>query len=106
MVRRVVWTDAALNELREVGNYVAQSDASEAGHIVDAALAGADGRASFPESGSIVAELDSEQVREIIIKRAFRLIYEVSDDTITILAFIRARKRLDRKTVEQRRGPD
>jgi len=104
MARRVVWTDAALDELRETAEYVAHTDAQEAGDIVKVALAQADGRVAFPESAAIVSELDSELIREIIIQRAFRLIYEVSDDAITVLAFIRATKRLDRKSVQSRRG--
>jgi hypothetical protein len=59
---------------------------------------------AFPESGAIVPELDSEFIREVLIKRAFRLIYEISDDRITILGFIRSRKRVGRKDMELRRG--
>jgi toxin ParE1/3/4 len=104
MARRVVWTDIALEELREVAEYVAQSDSPEASVIVSSALSEADQRAVFPESGAIVPEVGSEVIREVIIKRAFRLIYEVSDDRITILGFIRARKRLDRKALGWRRS--
>lgn len=104
MAQRVAWAAAALDELREVADYVAQSDPQESRRIVEAALAEADGRAAFPESGSILPELDSASIREIVVKRAFRLIYEVGSDQITILAFIRARKRLDRKTVRSRRS--
>lgn len=104
MVGRVVWTDVALAELREVADYVAQSDTREAGVIVSSALAEADERVAFPESGAIVPELNSEFIREVIVKRAFRLIYEVSDDRITILGFIRARRRLNRKAFNQRRS--
>ncbi|MBL8850422.1 MAG: type II toxin-antitoxin system RelE/ParE family toxin [Planctomycetaceae bacterium] len=103
MARRVVWTDHALDELREIAEYVAQQDPQESSRIVTAALAQADERAEFPESGAVVPELDSHSVREIIIKRAFRLIYEVSRDQITVLAVVRARKRLDRKSLRSRR---
>jgi len=104
MARRVVWTEVALNELREVAEHVAQSDSQEACAIVSAALREADERVAFPESGAIVPELDSELIREIIVKRAFRLIYEISDDRITILGFIRSKKRLVRKNIDLRRG--
>lgn len=103
MARRVVWAAAALDELHEVADYVAQSDSQEAHRIVKAALAEADGRAGFPESGATVPELDSGSIREVIFKRAFRLIYDVGTDQVTILAFIRARKRLDRRSVRSRR---
>lgn len=104
MARRVVWTDIALDELREVADYVAQSDSQEASAIVSAALLKADERVMFPESGAIVPELDSEFIREVIIKRAFRLIYEISDDRITILGFVRSRKQVGRKNIDLRRG--
>jgi len=104
MARRVVWTQCALDELREVAEYASKSDPQEASQIVSAALKKADERVAFPESGAIVPELDSESIREVIVKGAFRLIYEISDDRITVLGFIRSRRRLVRKSIDLRRS--
>ena len=102
MARPVIWTEAARTDLDEVAEYVARADPGEAGRIVAEALRRADDRAMFPESGSIVPEANEPQMREVIVKRSFRLIYELSPGQITIIAFIRARRKLTKKSLAAR----
>ena len=47
----------------------------------------------FPKAGRIVPEFDDESTREVIVAD-FRVIYELSDDHVTILNVIHGRQRL------------
>jgi toxin ParE1/3/4 len=106
MARRVIWTDDALRELQEIAEFVEAGDPAESGRIVTAAFDAAEQRVHFPESGSIVLEIDDPHVREVSVKRAFRLIDDFDANRVRVLAFFRSRRLLRRGDIPARHARD
>src|SRR5690606_29363008 len=90
----VNWSQLALADLSEVAAYIAEQSRSEASAVVRSAVERAEERGEFPESGSITPELNDPQIREVLVKNTFRLIYEVIDDRIFVVAFVRSARRI------------
>jgi len=85
--KKVIWTNQAYSTLDEAVAYVAQASLSAAQQLLESALDKAESLAVFDERGRIVPELQQPNVRELLVQR-YRLIYEVFDTKIEILAFI------------------
>lgn len=101
--RIVVWTAQAAADLDEVAAYVAQQSESDARRIVQEAIQRAEDRVRFAESGAIVPETDTPEIREVLVRRSFRLIYTYSEAEVHILAFVRARRRVIASDLRERR---
>jgi toxin ParE1/3/4 len=86
-LRRVVWTAQAQIALNEALTYIAQDSADGARAVLNQALAAASGLATLSERGRVVPELGNPSVREVFVFR-YRLLYEVSEVEVRILAFI------------------
>ncbi len=75
----VVWTERALNDLQAIYLFMAR-DAPEYAGLFNRRLYQATTRlGDFPRSGRVVAEWDSEDVRELIAQN-YRIIYRVRTD--------------------------
>ena len=81
---RVGWTETALLRVEDISAHIALDDVSAATEwaialfdLVDSQLA------AFPESGRIVPEFGTEEIRELVYG-AYRVIYRVCD-TIEVL---------------------
>lgn len=99
---QVSWTEPALSDLMEVADYIASQSPDEARTVVQEALAKADSRKDFAASGAIVPEFDDPAIREVLVKDAFRLIYEVREENVFILTFIRFSRRLGPALINRR----
>ncbi|REJ85656.1 MAG: type II toxin-antitoxin system RelE/ParE family toxin [Planctomycetota bacterium] len=88
MARGIRWTIAAADDLESVVNYVAQDSPSRASAIARAAVDQSHRITQAPESGSIVPEFDDPTLREIIVKRSFRLIFRITPDACHVMAFL------------------
>lgn len=93
---QVIWTNRAIRELNEVVEHIEKEDMKIAREIAAEAFRAADDRLLFPDSGSMVPELDSPHIREVLIRRTFRLLYKVENEDIFVLAFVRSTKQLGR----------
>ena len=85
--RRVVWTAQAHLALNEALDYIAQDSIDGARAILTQALAAASGLETLSERGRVVPEIGNASVREVFVFR-YRLLYEVAENEIRILAFI------------------
>jgi len=85
--KKVVWTKQGYSTLDEAVDYVAQDSLTAAQQLLESALDSAESLSMFGERGRIVPELQQPNVRELLIQR-YRLIYEVFDAKVEILAFI------------------
>ena len=85
--RRVSWTSGAREGLNDALTYIAEDSPLAAARILDLVLDAADSLQLLSLRGRIVPEISDELVREIFVF-SYRLIYEVSDDHVKILAFI------------------
>jgi toxin ParE1/3/4 len=84
---KVEWTDAALEQLWAIHEYLAQSSAEYAQRVVDRLTRRTQQIRNFPSSGRVVAEFNAPQIREVI-EGPYRIIYYIKPDQINVLAVI------------------
>lgn len=81
----LIWTDQAINDLGDIGDYIAESSEKYAKLTVTRLFEKPNLLKTFPQAGRIVPEKNDENLRELI-EGNFRIIYEiVSADQINIL---------------------
>jgi len=91
---RVLWTDAALDQLEAIRDYLSQTSPEYARRVVERLVNRSAQIAAFPRSGRVVPEYEIDEVRQVI-ERSYRLIYLVKEEQVEILAIIHtARKGL------------
>jgi plasmid stabilization system protein ParE len=67
--------------------YVAENSLTGAQQLLEIALDTAESLSVFDERGRVVPELQQPNIRELLVQR-YRLIYEVFDTKVEIMAFI------------------
>ena len=85
-IYQVDWTEEALREVGDAAAYIARDSVLYADALVEAAIAAAETLTHSPLRGRVVPEFEGG-VREIFVK-SYRLIYEISGNTVSIRAFI------------------
>lgn len=92
----IVWSQAALDDLTNIRDYIALTSPRYAAIVAERLLESVERLAAFPESGRVVPELGEPTVREVI-HGAYRLMYEVrAPDRVEILTVFRATRSLPR----------
>ena len=86
--RPVKWSKSAQSALDEVITYIHQDSPANARRVLVAALEAADSLETLAERGRIVPELADSHIRELLVL-SFRLLYRMSNDGVTIVAFLR-----------------
>ena len=94
MAARVTWSQAALDDVDAIADYVSRDSAVHARRVVDELFALADSLTEQPQRGRVVPELEDEMVRERFLY-SYRLIYELHSDVVKILAVIHGRRLLE-----------
>ena len=84
---KVEWTDAALEQLWAIHEYLAQSSPEYAQRVVDRLTRRTQQIRNFPLSGRVVPEFNKPQIREVI-EGQYRIIYYIKPDQIDVLAVI------------------
>ena len=92
MARRVAWTESAWQELQAAAEYIARDSPRYAASLIEDARSAARSLRTFPMRGRIVPEVADDAVRELFIM-SYRLIYEVRDQQVLILAFVHGARR-------------
>lgn len=100
MVHRIVWTRKALEDLREIHDYIARDSRRYAQIQVERLQESALKLSRLPEAGRVVPEFPREPWREILTGN-YRLIYraESSSRQVLILAVVHGRQLLKRTMV-------
>jgi len=93
VVRRIIWTESAWHELDDAASYIARDSPRYAAALIDESRHAARSLRKSPRRGRIVPEFGDPAVREIFVK-SYRLIYEVQEDAVIILAFIHGAQQL------------
>ena len=93
MDHRVRWSTSAWQELECAAAFIGRDSPRYAAALVDQARSAARSLVRFPAKGRTVPELGEPTVRELIVK-SYRLIYEVREEQIVILAFLHGARRL------------
>ena len=95
MATRVVWTEAALDDLEAAAEYIEKDSPRYASALVAQAFALARSLSHSPGRGHIVPELGDSQIREVFLG-SFRLVYLIREWSIDILGFIHGARDLRR----------
>ena len=83
----VHWTNTAIEHLLAIYEYIAQDSPRYAQRMVDRITRRSEQIAAFPRSGTIVAEYDISDIREVL-EKPYRIIYRIKSDQIDVLAVV------------------
>lgn len=100
MVRRIIWSQKALEDLREIHEYIAKDSKRYAEAQVKRIQDTAERLRRFPKIGQVVPEFPEEGWRELL-SGSFRVIYryDSTDDEIRVLAIVHQRRLLKESLV-------
>jgi toxin ParE1/3/4 len=84
---KIVWTEPAVEDLRELHAYIARDSEMYASGFVERIVLAAERLVDHPKVGRVVPETNDENVRELLFQR-YRIIYRVTKDYVEMLAVI------------------
>jgi len=76
---KVIWTDSAIQDLDDIGNYIAKDSKRFAEVTVERLFNSVDILEEFPKAGKMVPEFENELIRELI-RGSYRIVYHIIDD--------------------------
>ncbi len=82
--QKILWTGPALEDLRDIREYVSRDDPSAAKRLATRIRDGVLRLADHPLSGRVVPELAGLNYREVIIS-PYRIVYTAKQDQVIIL---------------------
>lgn len=92
---KVVWTNSAISDLNEIGEYIAKNSERYAQLTVERLLNSVDILENFPRSGKEVPEFENEKIRELI-RHNYRIVYLITDSSrIDILSVHRCERMIE-----------
>lgn len=89
----LAWTQAAVDQLRAIEDYIAQTSPTYAQAVIQRIVDRANKVTTFPRLGAEVAEFRDESVREVL-ERPYRIIYRVSEAEVKVLAVVHGAREL------------
>ncbi len=89
----IVWTDAALDQLEEVAEYIALDKPEAASGLMRNVFSTVDRLEEFPDSGHVPPEMPNSVYRELYV-RPCRIFYRCDADVVFILHVMREEKQL------------
>ena len=102
MARKVIWAYAAEEDLEAAASYIQRDSPVYAASFIDRALEAGRSLDEYAESGRMVPELNDSSIREIFIN-SYRLVYQIEDNRISILALIHGRRDFQKAWSEKNR---
>ena len=93
----IVWTEPAVEDLRELHAYIARDSEVYANEFVERIISAAETVAAHPKVGRVVPEHDDENVRELLYQH-YRIIYRLKKDHVEMLAVIHGARDLSQLT--------
>lgn len=94
MAARVIWSQESLDDIDAIADYISRDSPYHGQRVVEEIFELARSIQEHPRIGRVVPEFKNERVRERFIY-SYRLIYEVSDSRIDILAVIHGKRLLE-----------
>jgi len=76
---KVIWTDSAIQDLNDIGDYIAKDSVRFAEITVQKLFDSVDILEEYPQSGKVVSEFGEEKIRELI-RGNYRIVYQIIDD--------------------------
>jgi toxin ParE1/3/4 len=99
----VIWTRPAKADLRSIYDYIARDSRFYAKRVVHDIREKTDLLERTPRIGKKVPELEDPQIRELSIY-SYRIIYEIQDGRIVVLAVVHKRRDLRPSQIARQRG--
>lgn len=96
----VIWSQPAKADLRSIHDFIAHDSTHYAKKVVQDIREKTDILEQLPKLGRKVAELDDEQIRELSLY-SYRIIYEIKDKGIFVLAVAHKRRDLKADDIER-----
>ncbi len=91
----IIWTNTAIVDLNNIGDYIAKDSPHFASLTVDTLFKKTGALIKHPNLGRVVPEKNSESIRELI-EGSYRIIYQIiSDKKIYILTIIHSSRILE-----------
>lgn len=90
---KILWTDPAVQDLRNLHDYIARDSEVYASSFVQRIILAVDRLTEFPRLGRVVPEADQELIRELLYQN-YRIIYRIKSELIEILTVIHGRRDL------------
>jgi toxin ParE1/3/4 len=78
MACQIVWSQTAVEDLREIVQYIALDNPDAAANLADRIIARIEAASELPLSNRVVPERGDKSVREIIL-RPYRIVYRVDE---------------------------
>ena len=82
---KIVWSPLAIRRAYEAAAYIAGDRPEAALRWLDGLFEVTDRLERFPESGRIVPEIGLPEFREVVYRKAYRVIYRVEQKRVSIL---------------------
>jgi plasmid stabilization system protein ParE len=82
---KIVWSPLAIERAYDAAAYIAGDKPEAALRWLDGLFEVTDRLERFPDSGRIVREINRPEFREVIYRRAYRVIYRVERKQVSIL---------------------
>jgi toxin ParE1/3/4 len=76
---KVIWTDTAIQDLNDIGDYIAKDSERYAELTVQRLFDSVDILEDYPKAGKMVPEFEDDSMRELI-RGSFRIVYQIVDD--------------------------
>lgn len=81
---QITWTKKSLKDLRAIYNYISLDSVFYAARFISILIKRVDQLYEFPESGRVVPEKDTAEIRELI-EGNYRIFYRLRKEKVTIL---------------------
>ncbi|HNP18413.1 MAG TPA: type II toxin-antitoxin system RelE/ParE family toxin [Fulvivirga sp.] len=82
---KVVWTDSAISDLNNIGDYISKDSIKYAEITIERLFNATDILEKYPDAGKITVEFENESIRELI-RGSYRIVYrKMSQERIDIL---------------------
>lgn len=87
----VIWSFPAKEDLKIIHDYIAKDSKVYAKKVVERIVETTEKLNEFPKIGRMVPEIDSHNVRELLIY-SYRIIYEIAQNRIEILTIVHSKR--------------
>jgi len=95
MDKKVRWMPQSREDIESIAEYISRDSSYYALTFVEKLINSGESLGKFYNRGRVVPEKKDEKIREIFVSE-YRIIYEVTDEEIRILAVIHGRRDLKR----------
>jgi len=94
MAQTLIWSREALDDIDGIAEYISRDSLYHAQQVAERLFELGESLREYPKIGRVVPELGDTQVRECFLY-SYRLIYELKDEEIHVLAVIHGKRLLE-----------